>query len=764
MLDHVYGKPSTTWKRIEAVLVTLASIKVLKAYHGRSPPGDTLVNRANRKLQAFAPWQIVLGTLTSGYLLSKLSLFAFMNGAFLLWRNPYNKNFYRATWILTALDAGFWTAMNIKPKFLRDLMSIVFTTFYLVFADQAEAKVRRLRSTPTVSMMRVSWEKQKHPYIQKLARSMMPRITWRSKRIQIQRLASAYGYDPADPKTTVMDVFLYYAGKVENLPRVTQVILHVHGGGFVCMDPECHEDYLTQWAHMAPGCLVVALNYGKAPEYPFPYGLEENFEFYRLIRETNGECLGLGGWFYDVTVITSHNGQATTTTERRRREPIKITLSGDSAGGNMATGVTLRAIESRVMVPTALVLIYPHLNFNMGSWLEPGETQMLRVESSKHVNQFVDLHQAVLSNGTPSPHASNGDLAPPTTNGPQRKRSFLKLASSKLSALRTQKPHTVFDDYGGADHHPHELDATSSRYASPSVAATPQHQNPLVLTSHMANFNDRVLTPEMMRALALLYAGPSPVPFDLQSDYHLSPILTPEALLVKFPKVYLICGEKDPLVDDTIIFAGRLRDAKQRAWRRDSGKPRPRDQDVAEVTILEGVSHAVLQMSAFLPEALDAINLIHKWFMDTFRDTPNLAVDEDVASAPRIHAPAHARATFTIGADGPESGTGSPVGPRPARPTRSMTMPVSARTRDARDEDVSIMSDDDDQWLEFRDNAHVDQKYLLARRTMHLSHGLFGEEARGSERAFHSKIGTPSKKPAAPAAGVSKVDVERMAP
>ncbi|KNE60078.1 lipase [Allomyces macrogynus ATCC 38327] len=762
MLDHVYGKPSTTWKRIEAILVTLASIKVLKAYHGRSPPGGTLVNRANRKLQAFAPWQIVLGTLTSGYLLSKLSLFAFMNAPE-PYARYYNKNFYRATWIMTALDAGFWTAMNIKPKFLRDLMSIVFTMFYLVFADQAEAKVRRLRSTPTVSMMRVSWEKQKHPYIQKLARSMMPKITWRSKRIQIPRLASGLRVRPGRPKD-------YGHGRVPLLCRqggesCRRVILKFTAAGSSAWTRNVMK-ITEQMAHMAPGCLVVALNYGKAPEYPFPYGLEENFEFYRLIRETNGECLGLGGWFYDVTVTTSHNGHATTTTERRRRDPIKITLSGDSAGGNMAAGVTLRAIESRIMVPTALVLIYPHLNFNMGSWLEPGETQMLRVESSKHVNQFVDLHQAVLSNGTPSPHASNGDLAPPATNGPQRKRSFLKLASSKLSALRTQKPHTVFDDYGGADHHPHELDAASSRYASPSVAATPQHQNPLVLTSHMANFNDRVLTPEMMRALALLYAGPSPVPFDLQSDYHLSPILTPEALLVKFPKVYLICGEKDPLVDDTIIFAGRLRDAKQRAWRRDSGKPRPRDQDVAEVTILEGVSHAVLQMSAFLPEALDAISLIHKWFMDTFRDTTNMPVDEDAASAPRIHAPAHARATFTIGADGPESGAASPTSvSRPARPTRSMTMPVPARTRDARDEDVAIMSDDDDQWLEFRDNAHVDQKYLLARRTMHLSHGLFGDEARGSERAFHSKIGTPNKKQAAPAKeGVPKVDVERMAP
>ena len=43
--------------------------------------------------------------------------------------NMYDPTYYRATWILTALDAGFWTAMKIRSKWLRDLASIVFS-FY----------------------------------------------------------------------------------------------------------------------------------------------------------------------------------------------------------------------------------------------------------------------------------------------------------------------------------------------------------------------------------------------------------------------------------------------------------------------------------------------------------------------------------------------------------------------------------------------------------------------------------------------------------
>jgi len=65
-----------------------------------------------------------------------------------------------------------------------------------------------------------------------------------------------------------------------------------------------------------------------------------------------------------------------------------------------------------------------------------------------------------------------------------------------------------------------------------------------------------------MRAMAILYIGPNLNP-DFQRDYHLSPILTPAHLLAHFPPLLMQCGEKDPFVDDTVIFAGRVREAKR---------------------------------------------------------------------------------------------------------------------------------------------------------------------------------------------------------
>ena len=62
--------------------------------------------------------------------------------------------------------------------------------------------------------------------------------------------------------------------------------------------------------------------------------------------------------------------------------------------------------------------------------------------------------------------------------------------------------------------------------------------------------------------MAILYIGPHRNP-DFQSDYQLSPILAPDRLLAQFPPLLMTCGEKDPFVDDTLIFAGRVREAKR---------------------------------------------------------------------------------------------------------------------------------------------------------------------------------------------------------
>ncbi|KAJ2800909.1 hypothetical protein H4R21_002994 [Coemansia helicoidea] len=75
----------------------------------------------------------------------------------------------------------------------------------------------------------------------------------------------------------------------------------------------------------------------------------------------------------------------------------------------------------------------------------------------------------------------------------------------------------------------------------------------------------------MMRAMIIMYVGPTGRP-NFRTDYYLSPLVAPDHLLARFPPVYFMCGEKDPMVDDTVLFAARIRSAKQKA----ADKPGPR--------------------------------------------------------------------------------------------------------------------------------------------------------------------------------------------
>ena len=90
----------------------------------------------------------------------------------------YSRSYFRATWVTTALDAGFWSAMKIKRKALRDILSIVFSVYYLICAEQADEKVRKIRATLTVDHLRVAWNKGTTPYLSALTTLMRPRLMW----------------------------------------------------------------------------------------------------------------------------------------------------------------------------------------------------------------------------------------------------------------------------------------------------------------------------------------------------------------------------------------------------------------------------------------------------------------------------------------------------------------------------------------------------------------------------------------------------------
>lgn len=105
----------------------------------RGPP-IPLLRHLNRYLASFTPYKIILSTLTLLYAIKNSDAILGLQAPEPLAR-LYNRDYYRATWIVTALDCGFASAMTVKPKWLRDILSVGFAGYYLLFASEADEKV-----------------------------------------------------------------------------------------------------------------------------------------------------------------------------------------------------------------------------------------------------------------------------------------------------------------------------------------------------------------------------------------------------------------------------------------------------------------------------------------------------------------------------------------------------------------------------------------------------------------------------------------------
>lgn len=112
-----------------------------------------------------------------------------------------------------------------------------------------------------------------------------------------------------------------------------------------------------------------------------------------------------------------------------------------------------------------------------------------------------------------------------------------------------------------------------------------------------------------MRALMVMYIGGDPT-LDHKTDYLVSPIHTPDAILAQYPRTYMITGEKDPLVDDSIIFMAKMRRAKRAAGA---------DLESDILRIVSGVSHAFMQMTGIVPEMKDLVRVVGEEIVDILK-------------------------------------------------------------------------------------------------------------------------------------------------
>ncbi|KAJ3330085.1 hypothetical protein HDU93_000641, partial [Gonapodya sp. JEL0774] len=326
-------------------------------------------------------------------------------------------------------------------------------------------------------------------------------------------------------------------------------------------------------------------------EYPYPYASEECFDVYRSIVESNGAVIGMEGW-YTVDDIG----------RRRRKMPIRVTLAGDSAGGNLCTTTTIRIIEYQhhhLPTPSGIVLVYPVLSFDMAAWMPPGDISMLRNESVRSFGGG-SRKSSVIGNNAPSvlstsntvqpsrvPPATvvesdgEGDIpggtesSPPTRRRRRRTLSWDGIKLRPMTAIAASQsavgtPTTVkkaalpvhsgvkLDELvrssplalppaprttGPITEDPPSQDTKAEDTRSVKWTPTTVH-TALSMTSRLSYSFDRVLPHELLRGLSMLYLGCSPGPPDFHNDYLLNPVIAPDDVLARFPKTFIICGEK----------------------------------------------------------------------------------------------------------------------------------------------------------------------------------------------------------------------------
>lgn len=479
--------------------------------------------------------------------------------------------------MVTALNAGAWTALPIRPKFIRDIASLVFGVYYMLTPDHAEEKSRKFNCNISANHIRAAFEIMNNPYAKALAQLKRPKLATK-RQFQIPRpKSSSYARS--------IEASLWYSKPISELQNETRLILHIHGGGFITTTSDLHADSLTAWARQT-NVPIIAIDYRLAPEYPFPYALDECFEAYVSIMESLGLCVGLAGTAEPDVVIT-----------------------GDSAGGNIAAATMLKIImanneraaqgELKITKPVSLVLTYPALDLGPAGIYGKQEMDLIRQQASDdNTNTVLEKKQKIVDT------------------------YYAGITPVPLKALiKAGAEYEEFDD-----------------------------RHPLTLSSRVLFFADGILAAPALYCMVLLYMGTDRGSNDFKNDPLISPLWADEALLAEFPKCYITCGDIDPLVDDSVMFVSRLRNARRKGvtpQRSGAGTPVPSNSlvvshpnisslsidsqsssttqvpgihDVAELRLLTAVSHGFLQFEAVFPEVKKVYRDIGNWFLESFKN------------------------------------------------------------------------------------------------------------------------------------------------
>lgn len=187
---------------------------------------------------------------------------------------------------------------------------------------------------------------QLEPFVQGLAQAWptppqsLPLAEWRQR---AERLALE-ARPPAPPGLTTHDVELPSIGRRVRIrvyrpqsSRALPAFIYMHGGGWTIGSIDTHDAITATIASETP-CIVISVDYARAPEHPFPAAVED--------------CQAAVDWVFEncESIGASDDG---------------IYVGGDSAGGNLAAALTLIFRDNLERQLAGQVLLYPCMDADL---------------------------------------------------------------------------------------------------------------------------------------------------------------------------------------------------------------------------------------------------------------------------------------------------------------------------------------------------------------------------------------------------------------
>jgi acetyl esterase/lipase len=117
------------------------------------------------------------------------------------------------------------------------------------------------------------------------------------------------------------------------------VMVYFHGGGFVIADTQTYDASPRALAKMSKA-IMVSVDYHRAPESKFPAAPDDAYAAYEWTLAHAGEFNG---------------------------DPKRVAVGGESAGGNLATVVSLMARDKKAQPPLMQLLVYPVVDNDMST-------------------------------------------------------------------------------------------------------------------------------------------------------------------------------------------------------------------------------------------------------------------------------------------------------------------------------------------------------------------------------------------------------------